>query len=71
LQTNLGFMYANGEGVLTDTKRAYMWYNIAAYNGSDIGAENKSKTAKKMTPTRIDMALDMSSRCLASDYRNC
>jgi TPR repeat protein len=43
-------MYANGEGVLTDTKRAYMWYNIAAYNGSDIGAENKSKTAKKMTP---------------------
>ena len=35
-QSNLGFMYSNGEGVLTDTKRAYMWYNLASYNGNEI-----------------------------------
>jgi len=58
-------------GTLTDTKRAYMWYNIAASNNSDQGAKNKSKVAKKMTPVQIDKAQDMSSRCLDSNYTDC
>jgi TPR repeat protein len=28
--TNLGFMYANGRGVLQDYVQAYMWSNLAA-----------------------------------------
>ena len=70
-QTNLGVMYSNGEGVLTDYVRAYMWYNIGAYNGNDLGADNKEKIVTKMTPSQIEKAQDMSSRCLASNYTDC
>ena len=70
-QSNLGFMYSNGEGVLTDTKRAYMWYNLASYNGNEIAGKNKDKRAKQMTPADISIAQDMSSRCLESDHTDC
>ncbi|MDC1509706.1 SEL1-like repeat protein [Oceanospirillaceae bacterium] len=70
-QSNLGFMYSNGEGVLTDTKRAYMWYNLASYNGNEIAGKNKDKRAKEMTPADISKAQDMSSRCLESNYTDC
>ena len=70
-QSNLGFMYSNGEGVLTDTKRAYMWYNLASYNGNKIAGKNKSDIAKQMTPADISKAQDMSSRCLESNYTDC
>ena len=29
-QYNLGFMYANGEGVPQDYVQAYLWFNLAA-----------------------------------------
>lgn len=70
-QTNLGYMYDNGKGVLTDYVRAYMWYNIGAYNGNDLGADNKSKITKNMTPSQIEKAQEMSSRCLESNYTDC
>jgi TPR repeat protein len=70
-QAKLGFMYQYGEGVLTDKKRAYMWYNIAAYKGSDIGASNKSMLANDMSLSQIDKAQDMSNICLESGYTDC
>ena len=70
-QGNLGVMYGKGEGVLTDTKRAYMWFNLGSYNGSELGGENKSATAKEMTPADIYKAQDMSSRCLERNYTDC
>jgi len=54
-----------------DFVRAYMWYNISAYNGSKSGAENKESIAKEMTLVQINEAQDMSSRCLDSDYKDC
>ena len=33
VQSNLGFMYGNGRGVLKDNVIAHMWYNIGAANG--------------------------------------
>ena len=48
-----------------------MWYNLGAYNGSELGAENKTKVAKKMTSTDISKAQEMSSRCLESGYTDC
>ena len=48
-----------------------MWYNIGAYNGNDLGADNKEKIVTKMTPSQIEKAQDMSSRCLASNYTDC
>ena len=66
-----GGRFEFGMGSLIDTKRAYMWYSIAAYNGSDDGLEYRDSIAKKMTPTQIDKAQDMSSRCLKSNYTDC
>ena len=45
-----GVMYQYGVGTLTGTKRAYMSKHKAASSASDLGAENKSKVSKKMTP---------------------
>ena len=70
-QTNLGVMYEFGDGVLTDTKRAYMWYNLGSYNGDELGGENKDLIAKQMAPADISKAQDMSSRCLESNYTDC
>ena len=60
-----------GARTITDYLRAYMRYNIAAYNGDLEAAESKVKIAKKMTPTQIDTAQEMSSRCLESNYTDC
>ena len=70
-QTNLGVMYEYGDGVLTDNRRAYMWYNLASYNGSEQGGKNKDMIAKRMTPADISKAQDMSSLCLESNYTDC
>jgi TPR repeat protein len=49
----LGLLYQHGVGVLTDNQRAYMWYNLASYNGSERAGENKDKLAKGMAPADI------------------
>ena len=48
-----------------------MWYNLGAYNGSEMAGENKDIIAKQMTPADISKAQDMSSRCLESNYTDC
>ena len=53
-------MYQYGEGILTDYKWTYMWYTIAAYNGSDLDAKNKIKIANSMTPVQIAKVQEMS-----------
>ncbi|MDC1341956.1 hypothetical protein N8222_09165 [Oceanospirillaceae bacterium] len=70
-QSNLGVMYEYGNGVLTDNRRAYMWYNLASYNGSEKAGKNKDIIAKEMTPADISKAQDMSGRCLESNYTDC
>jgi hypothetical protein len=70
-QSNLGTMYDNGSGVLTDTKRAYMWYNLGSYNSNELGGENKDNLAKEMTPADLSKAQEMSIRCLESNYTDC
>jgi TPR repeat protein len=64
-------MYVYGEGVLTDNRRAYIWWNLASYNGHEKAGENKDKIAKEMTQADISKAQDMSSRCLESNYTDC
>ena len=70
-QNNLGFMYGNGEGVLQDNVLAHMWYNLGAANGNELGAENRDKRAKKMTPQAIEQAQKMARECMSKDYKNC
>jgi TPR repeat protein len=70
-QTDLGFMYDHGQGVLKDTKRAYMWYNLGSNYGSKRAGENRDKLAKEMTRADISKAQDMSSLCLEINYTDC
>ena len=46
-QSNLGFMYDNGEGVPQDYVRAHMWVNLGASNGVTGGAGSRDRLAKK------------------------
>ena len=39
-QTNLGFMYSNGEGVLQDYAEAAQWYRLAAEQGNANAQNN-------------------------------
>jgi hypothetical protein len=36
-QDNLGAVYEYRGGLFTDYRRAYMWYNLSSYNGSEKG----------------------------------
>ena len=75
-------IYIDGEAVLADYKSAYMWLNLATYNGDQNDNDGsdyfikKLKELKKtlfflMTKDDISKAQDMSSRCLESNYTDC
>ena len=64
-------MYALGEGVLSSNAKAYMWWNLAAFNGYEDAAEGKDIMSKQMTKEQIGKAQDLSEACLAKDYKGC
>ena len=70
-QTNLGFMYENGQGVLQDNIKAHMWYNLATANGYKNAGEWRDKRAALMTATDIATARAMARECMNSGYKNC
>jgi hypothetical protein len=63
--------YINIVAVYIDYRRAYMWYNLSSYNGSEKAGKHKDTLAKKMTTADISKAQDMSSLCLESNYTGC
>ncbi len=68
-QTDLGYMYANGEGVLKNFVRAHMFYNIAASNGSNLASANRDAVATEMTPADIKKAREQARKYVASGYK--
>ncbi|MEE8141682.1 MAG: sel1 repeat family protein, partial [Planctomycetota bacterium] len=52
-QSNLGFMYSEGQGVLQDYVQAHMWVNLAAVQGKESYWESRDKLAERMTPAQI------------------
>ena len=70
-QLNLGAMYYNGQGVLADVVTAHMWFNIAAANGNEKGAENREIITKQMTSEDISKAQAMARACMNSNYEKC
>lgn len=70
-QDNLGAVYEYRCGLFTDYRRAYMWYNLSSYNGSEKSGKHKDTLAKKMTTADISKAQDMPSLCLESNYTGC
>ena len=71
-QSNLGMMYENATGVAQDYVRAHMWYNLGAISGDSRNASsNRDDIAKKMTPSQIERAQDLASKCQASKFKKC
>ena len=53
-QTNLGILYAKGQGVKQDFVRAYMWLSLAGgYGGGGDAARYRDIVASHMTPSQI------------------
>ena len=70
-QTNLGVMYARGQGVIQDNVYAYMWGNISASNGNEIGGKLRDMVARKMTPAQIADAQKLTRECIRKKYKGC
>jgi hypothetical protein len=51
--------------------RAYMWYNISAYGGNELGGKNKQVLATDMDTAQKVKLQDLSNTCLASNYKDC
>ncbi len=70
-QLNLGFMYANGRGVLQDYTKAHALYNLAATKGDAMAVKNRDIVAKRMTPQQIADAQKLARDCLARNFKGC
>jgi len=70
-QHNLGFMYAQGQGVTQDFTLIHMWWNIAASLGIKIAVESLGIVENEMTPTQIEEAQELARKCIAKNYKDC
>jgi TPR repeat protein/antitoxin component YwqK of YwqJK toxin-antitoxin module len=58
-QHNLGVVYDNGIGVPQDYLLAHMWFNLSASNGNEDAIEKRNIVEKKMTPSQVEKAQEM------------
>ena len=70
-QFSLGILYANGFGVTQDYARAYMWWNIAALKGNTNAVAGRTAVQNVMTPTQIENAQVLASKCMEKDFKGC
>ncbi len=71
-QSGVGWYYEVGRGVeKPDLVRAYMWYNIGAYGGNELGDKNKQLLANGMDAAQLVELQALSNTCLASGYTDC
>ena len=68
---NPGVMYYNGQGVLVDDLRAYMWFDLSVSAGNDAAIINRERVIKLMTPSQIEQARKLAKQCLANEYKGC
>ena len=70
-QANIANLYENGNGVLKNNVLAFLWYSLAAENGSATAEKNKDVIERKMTKSELKQAKELTSLCLNSTYKNC
>lgn len=58
-QSNLGMMYAIGEGVFENNVRAQMWFIIAARNGDPVARIRRDVMEKRLYPFEISQAKEL------------
>ncbi len=71
LSINLGYMYANGEGVPENYIRAYVWWSMAKTQGNTTAAGNLDILKPKMTPQQIADGQALAAKCYESGYKEC
>jgi len=64
-------MYAFGKGVLQNYVYAHMWGNVAAMNGTEMGAKLRDDCTKRMTPADISTAQKIARECVRKKYKGC
>ena len=70
-QLMVSILYSTGEGVLQSDIKAYMWANLAHYNGYKDGEKLKREIKASMTMEAVIRAQELSQKCLDSDYKDC
>jgi TPR repeat protein len=70
-QSNLGYMYNNGYGVLQDYVRAHMWFNISASSGNKNASKNRDTVAERMNSSQVGTAQTLSRECVRKKYKGC
>ena len=70
-QYNLGFMYADGRGVLKDRILAHIWFNIAGANGHAQAREIRDTVERELTRADVTRATELARACMDSDYQLC
>jgi len=68
----LGKMYQDGDGVLKNYKKAYMWFSLATLNGySQIGADARNEIENLLDARSLIEAQDLSLQCTKQGYQDC
>ena len=70
-QSNLGVKYFFGKGLDQNDQKAYVWFAVAAANGSGAAAKNLVVLKRRMTKLQIKMAAKSSLKCIEKKYKNC
>ena len=70
-QNNLGWLYSKTTTQFHSETKAYMWWLIAAQNGSQKALENMVRMETRLAPDNISKAQNMAKKCLQSDYQTC
>ena len=52
-QSELGVLFANGQGVPHDYVRAHMWFNLSAAQGHEKALQDRKRIAARMAPDQI------------------
>ena len=64
-------MYEQEEGVALDLVCAYVWYELAAFNGSKHSQTRRNLMETAMSAEQITQAEALARRCRDSNYQEC
>lgn len=70
-QYNLGVMYELGSGVALGLVRAYVWYELATFNGFKQSQTRRNLMETAMSAEQITQAKALSRRCRYSNDQEC
>ena len=58
-QSNLGWMYENGQGVPQDYVLAHMWFSLSSSQGITIAIKGRNIVEEEMSKQQIEKAQEM------------